>query len=328
MRKVIIIPLLFCCLFAMAQDSERIATEDLTTLQQMEDSLRIVFEGVRTSTSLDERMAANAAFIPLLVNTLKTPNSFYYPFDSLQNVSVEYDPGKTFRILTWVVVQHDGAFDNVTYKYYGAIQKNNPEKLELYPLLDQSLEMGSPETKEGADSKNWFGSIYYNIVPYQKGDFNYFLLFGWDGHNNKTEKKLIDILYFDEEGKPRFGHPLFTAFTEKGETRIISRFILEYKEGSLVNLNYDKEKDAIVYDHLVPESEEAAKAKKRSQYVPDGTYEAYVFDGTYWNIDPKVFEESPLLDTFKERNRREEPQVKRKKKKRNKNKKMRIQQGR
>jgi hypothetical protein len=62
---------------------------------------------------------------------------------------------------------------------------------------------------------------------------------------------------------------------------------MEYKKDGRARMNYDKDMDMIVYDHLVSESNEPTK-----QYtmVPDGDYQGFKWTNGKWVIVDKIFD--------------------------------------
>ena len=92
----------------------------------------------------------------MLVRSLKIPNSFYFPFDSLQTISKLYAPDSSFRIFTWQIKK-----DVYVFIQRGAIQMRTADgSLKLIPLHDVSMFTKKPEDSvRGAN--NWIGAIYY-----------------------------------------------------------------------------------------------------------------------------------------------------------------------
>ena len=181
-----------------------------------QDSLQGVFDAAKYNAimkrlnraygdSLQEhRLNSNAVAIRNLVATLKTTNSYQYPFDSLKKyISILNAPDNSFRIFTWAI-----PLANQTYRYFGAIQMNSAE-LQLVGLQDGSGSMDSPELKDNVPPDQWFGALYYNITLQTVGTKKLYMLFGWDGNNNQSTKKLVNVMVFDEAGKPSFGLPIF-----------------------------------------------------------------------------------------------------------------------
>lgn len=90
-----------------------------------EDSLKKLSNQIIHDRDEVVRRNSTFLFIKTLVSALKLPNSFEYPFDSVTSISILRSQDKIFRIFTWHLRTDDGL-----YRYYGAIQKNNKEKLE------------------------------------------------------------------------------------------------------------------------------------------------------------------------------------------------------
>lgn len=264
---------------------------DPVVMKQHEDTLIQIFNKMRTSAKEEDRFNACYKFVPELVKALKEPGSYTYPFDSLKGMSIVKPEDDSFRVFTWMVVKGNADdVKSISYKYFGAIQINNPEKLELIPLDDKSLSLTAPEDKV-LGNEDWYGALYYNIHQYTYGGTTYYLLFGWDGNTSMSDKKLADLLYF-QEGKTRFGAPVFEVLSPITNTKSTKhRLVLEFKEGSIVTLNFNKEENKIVYDFLAPEDETAGKIMGAAfTYVPDGTYQ-----GMELNLSTGMWEARPLV---------------------------------
>jgi hypothetical protein len=212
-----------------------------------------------------DRMGQNAIFIKNLVQALKISHSFDFDFDSLKNVSVLTPSNKSFRIFTWFIPFNDG-----TYKYYGTIQQNsNDGKLQLIPLFDGTAELASDNLI--TDSKQWFGARYFNLITVSAtNQRNYYLLLGWKGNNSKTNKKVIEVLSF-ENNKAIFGKPVLETSDKKG---LLNRRVFEYNKQNVMTLLYDKASNQIVFDHLAPL--EADKKDNPEFFVSDGTFDGYL----------------------------------------------------
>ena len=81
-----------------------------------------------------ERITSCYYFIETLKTALQIPNSFDYDFDLLKTVSSITSEDDKFRVFTWNLL-----LDSGKYMYFGAIQMNNPDSLELYGLYDSSV---------------------------------------------------------------------------------------------------------------------------------------------------------------------------------------------
>ena len=160
----------------------------------------------------------------------------------------------------------------------------NSEDLKLYPLVDRSFEMEAPDFEE-VDNKNWFGSIYYNILDFDTPQGKKYLVFGFDGNTFFNKKKVIDVLHFKDD-KPVFGAPVFHRSEEStNHPPVKHRVVKEYYAEARVKLNYDEVHDAIVFDHVIE------MGRGKSMYsVPDGTYEGYKYENGRWMHVEKMFD--------------------------------------
>ena len=268
--------LFFSLLISFASTKAQSTTNFDPKFRILEDSLKHLSYKVINSSDEVVRRNANNVFIKTLVSTLKLPNSFYYPFDSVVSISILKSQDDVFKIFTWHLYSDDG-----TYRYYGAIQKNNKEKLELYPLFDNSKYIDHPEdtilTKD-----SWYGAHYYTIVETSKSNKNkQYVLLGWKGDDVKINQKVIDVLSFNKEGKPSFGAAIFN-YGDSVKTRVI----FKYARSVSMMLRYLPSKKWIVYDHLASPS--ADKIGLYEFYGPDLSYDGLKFKRKKWYLMEKI----------------------------------------
>lgn len=295
MKFNLVVLILFTCQLAMAQIKTmeksidpRISATDWAILEEQEDTMGIFSYATLHDTTEINRMASCKLLITKLVSALKVENSFYYPFDQLKTVSIQYPPDSSFRIFTWQLFVNDNE-----YRYYGAIQLNNKE-LKLIPLIDRSMNIKDPETEIVGNDK-WYGGIYYRILPFETPVGTKYLLFGYDAFEFWFKRKFIDVLSFDSTGKAIFGAPVFVKNTPE-ESWTKNRFVMEYSSESSVTLNYANNMDLIVFDNLeeIPSNNPENGGMLR---VPDGTYDAFELKNGVWtvivNLPNQVLEEAP-----------------------------------
>jgi hypothetical protein len=277
-----------------------LSTKDLQKIKLMEDTLHRLSNLFTEDTIADNRKKACYNFIPKFVNALKTDNSFYYPFDSFETVAKVYAPDSSFRIFTWQLYfsmpvklagknGKDTILQRPIIRYYGVIQMKSKE-LKMYPLFDagDTLKYG---TQQILSNDNWWGQLYYNIIQKTVNGKTYYTTFGFEAADPLTRRKIIDILTFDKTGKPVFGAPMFyfkhTDSSQVKEIDTLTRFFIEYKHNASTILNYDQEKEMIVFDHVAPPNDKSTGAT--FTYVPDGTYEGFVWTNNRWNWVEQVF---------------------------------------
>jgi hypothetical protein len=260
---------------------------NLRALLVYEDSLVILGDSLVRGSSYEVREAACVAFIPMLVKALRTPDAFEFPFERVKTLSVVKAPDESFRLFSFQMMLWD-----YTYRYFGAIQYRDDE-LRLTPLIDASLFMPDsvlPTAVLGPEE--WYGAIYYGITSRKHKGKTYYFLFGFDGLDLFSSRKLVEVLQFQDE-RPVFGAPLFPD--QNDPPAYSHRFILEYKKEASASLNYDTELEQIVFDHLVPEN--PLSEGIRSTYIPDGTYQGFQWDTKkgHWDYVDKVFTQMQLF---------------------------------
>src|ERR1700749_4545697 len=154
--------------------TQTISKADLHLLQKKEDSLQIYSVKLLQGINDIDRFKADSIFTRVLVRALKTTNSFYYPFDSVESVSKLYAPDSSFRIYTWQMVVNDNMV-----RQHGAIQMKTADgSLKLFPLIDKSDIMQNESDSIG-DNRGWVGAVYYKIVEKEKDGQNIYTLLGY-----------------------------------------------------------------------------------------------------------------------------------------------------
>ncbi len=194
------------------------------TMQGREDSLKYYAVELVNNPDAGVRFEADSMFTKMLVRALIQPYSFKYPFDSLQTISRLYAPDSSFRIFTWQVMK-----DENTFRRKGAIQMNTPDgSLKLFPLIDKTNVLEDLNTAV-YDNENWIGAIYYKIIEKSYRGKKFYTLLGYDEHSFRSTKKRLEVLSFDDNGKPVFGGRYF-MFEKYPARNAFTRFDIEYKK--------------------------------------------------------------------------------------------------
>lgn len=278
MKKLIVLFLLSsACGSLIAQG---IGKNELKVLQQKEDSLKSYAVKIIQGINADDRFLADSIFTRMLVRALKTPNSFHYPFDSLETVSRLYSPDSVFRIFTWQLMINENVI-----RQHGAIQmKTYDGSLKLYPLIDKS-DVTTNIADTVGNNYGWIGAIYYRIIQKRSSNQNYYTLLGFDENNIRSTRKIIEVLNF-QNNEPTFGGRYFSYEEDSAFKTSQSRYVMEYKKESGPRLTYDKDLDMIIVEHLISESNEP---KKKWTLVGDGDYEGFKWKNGKWVHVEKVF---------------------------------------
>jgi len=285
----------FSGLLANPTVSGTLKPEQLAKFRAYNDSLKVYNDSLVNAMAETERTGAAMKIIKTFSRVLREEGAYQYTFDSLTSIAVVTPEDNKFRIFTWQV-----AFDNGTYRYFGVIQSNET-KPKLQPLVDYGSLYEHPDSII-VDADRWIGALYYRIIPAKVGKKTYYTLFGWDANNVRTNKKLIDILWFDEDGKAKLGYPLFDMDKEKSPCRVI----LEYKKDATLSLSYYPEEKQIYYDHLVSLS--GSTDPIAIDKVPDGTLEGFKWEKGKWRkinlIEYQRRENGDVPNVIKEQTKR------------------------
>jgi hypothetical protein len=258
----------------------QINTSEKNQLHKKEDSLKSFALQIIQGRTAGERFTADSQFTKMFVRALKIKNSFYYPFDSLITISKLVPEDSSFKILTWQMVINE----NLT-RQHGAIQMRTEDgSLKLFPLIDKSDVTINEEDTIG-NNFGWMGAVYYKIIEKHAFGKNYYTLLGYIENTISSNKKVIEILTFDD-GQPIFGGSYFSFQDNSVIKKYRARYIMEYKKNASPRLTYDPDQDMIIFEHLISESGEP---QKKYTYIPDGDYEGLTWRDGKWVHIQKVF---------------------------------------
>ncbi len=134
-------------------------------------------------------------------------------------------------------------------------------------LLRGEEGLSEMETDTVIASKDWYGSLYYDIQALGGADEMTYILLGFDPDNINMNAKVIEILHFDENGNPVFGKKIFSKDKMKH-----SRMIFKYSPLATMMLKFDSTRTRIIFDHLSPSSPQFEGQYR--YYGPDFSYDA------------------------------------------------------
>lgn len=276
-------------LFSVPVFAQKIAADGLKTLKVYNDTLGYYSHEMIFNEEPSTRFHADSVFIKNLVQALKIPYSYYYPFDSIKTVSILYPPDSSFRIFSWQI-QRDESY----FRQFGAIQMNTKDgSLSLFPLHDMS-DYTSSLTDSVRHADSWVGAIYYGLIQKNYNGKKYYTLLGFDDNDFMTTRKWIEVLSFNANNIPVFGGRYFDYQEDSLKpAQPAYRFCLEYKKDGRARMVYDPELDMIVFDHLISET---GDQQKRFTLIPDGDYEGFKWKDGKWMHVEKVFETQNLKD--------------------------------
>lgn len=286
MKRILFLLFFFCFTLALSAQKKPAKPAPAALMSQLEENMRNYAFDVVNAEEMVDRFRADSFLTRALVQSLKLPYSFYYPFDSLKTVSVQYAPDSSFRIFTWQVMK-----DLTLYRKKGAIQMNTADgSLKLFPLFDYTSFTDNP-VDSVRDNQHWIGAIYYNIILKKFNNRNYYTLLGFDPNDARSTKKWAEVLTFDDNGKPQFGGRFFNYPNDEIKPpQPAYRFCLEFKKEGNASLNYDPELDMIAFAHLISET---GDTKLKYTLIPDGGFEGFRWTNGRWVHVPLIREMDP-----------------------------------
>lgn len=238
-------------------------------MQLHADSIKYARQYVLNAEGAEERLLRNDSLCKAVTRFLEQPKSFDFKCDSVPFFGDLHSPDNAFRILTWNVPLEGGRF-----KYFAIVQTNKGVSTEL---IDQNEKLDRKPEFKALKHDNWLGALYFEIVPFNIKKQKYYVLLGWDGKTNMSNRKIIEVMYFDNKQRPRFGKDVFkeSKFNKR-------RVILEYTEDAYVSLRYHPEKKWIVFNHLMPMKPELEGVYEF--YRPDMSFDAYELKKNGWEL--------------------------------------------
>lgn len=252
-----------------AQKFEVPDTTNFDSIRNLEYRLEGLSANIINGEDQLTRITSTYYFIQNLKEVLRIPNSYNYPFTKLETVSILKPEDNKFRIFTWNLL-----LDSSKYMYFGVIQMNRSDTFQIFGLYDSSSFIKNP-TYSVLDNRHWMGALYYQIQEFKHNKKTHYLLMGWDGENSTLNRKIIEVLWFDEKGQVRFGAPLFDNGGD-----IQNRMIFTFAEQATMLLRYEKEENIIIFANTVPPN---PQLKGQFQYyLPDGTYDYMKYKKGFW----------------------------------------------
>ncbi len=266
---------LFFCLSAVTSIAQNNGGQQVPkiTMRLLEDSLLVTADSMYIAALPEERLAHSQQFARQLVQALRTPDSWSYPFEKLaQKINIIYPEDKAFRIFNWAIAPNEAI-----RHYYGAIQLPGTQ-LKLYGLVDYSNELGKGAQDSVFTGGHWMGGLYYRIIAKEVDGRTLYTLFGHNAASPVSTRKFLDVLDLTPAG-PKFGAQIFGIRSDNFPAQKVNRFVLEYKKDVQASMNWDPEMNAIFFDRL---SSQVNDPNRKYTFIPSGQYDGFRWSGNQW----------------------------------------------
>lgn len=270
MKLFLFIALIIGVLSASAQGN-------LDKVMELEQELAAKLNEARQFKTLKDQHGPNQEFEELLRQMLSYDEAFTYEFETLGKlISTIKSPDGAFRIFNWNMEYGDFK----RHKYYCLMMKKDPKSDGYYiiELFDHSDDYEYDAEFKALTEKKWYGCLYYEIIPIQKGVKTQYTLLGWDGNDMLSNQKIIETMKFHKKDKLKFGEAMFKSDEEKTKRRVI----FEYNEQSVMSLRYQqiKKEEMLIFDHLSPTAPNLEGMHE--WYVTDLSFDAYSLKNGKW----------------------------------------------
>jgi len=246
------------------------------SLEDRETVLDSLLISLRDGENDAEKKERNQIFKSELESFIESQGALDYNFTKLNTVGIIDSPDNMVRIINWNV-----ELDDFSHQYYCYVLRLDKKKKKYRFTEMKDLTFGMPsQPTDLVTQDNWYGALYYKIIPVQKGSRTMYTLLGWDHNSSLSQMKLIDVMYFSGSDV-KMGSPIFKIGRETHY-----RVFFEHSKKVSMFLNYEADRERIMMDHLSPEA--PSLKNFRSYYVPDLSYDAFTYENNKWILKEDV----------------------------------------
>lgn len=235
---------------------------------------------ILANSEFAKRKEACDTFLVTLKNYIGTDQGYDDKLVSVKSM-LRLDYKDDFRIYTWQM-------PDSTFKYvkFGLVAAKTKKGIVVTELVDNSTMLMEPEFKS-LKPDNWYGAIYYQVIPVKKGRDEVFTLLGF-APDETTNRKVVDVITIDKKGKPKFGDKIFhfDEFMDKTYRKPPLRIILSYGGKYAASVRWNDDKEMIIMDHLSPPDPKLKGVY--STYGPDMSYDALTWEKGWWYLQREV----------------------------------------
>ena len=272
MRKLLIIISFFVALIANAGTLLPSVVNTSTSSVTVSDKLNSYFNEIDLSENDSTTYSINEKIRQEVLEFAETDSNFYKITLGCSRIGCVISPDSKLKIISWNYKLQDNAFGYETI----IIKNSNKKKPKVKAWSVSSKEAFKPTENKTYNSKNWYGALYYNIIPW-KGDY---ILLGYSTYNNISKVKVIEVLNLEKK-RPTLGQKVF-----KKENKTFSRMVFEYSYMANMSLVYNSETKEFVFDHLSPE--EPSMKGLFQYYGPDFSVDVLQENRKYWEYKSDV----------------------------------------
>lgn len=248
-----------------------------TAIWTKADSLLFYSDAMLTCTVPKFREAAAEKFKPLLLEYLNAvkPSDDNLNFEN--RIAVIQPSNQDFTLYSWQYQSQENE-----WKYEAVIRWSSGRINEL----TREIRDYNRIRMEVFGESNWYGAMYYFILPILENTKNEYTLFGFAQDQQDYKYKIIETITVEDE-KLTFGKPIYRISDDQGGTDKFFRQVIPYSKESNCVVEFNEAENEIQYDHIATITDNFTPANKILK-IPDGSYESLSWTGTYWKHDPHL----------------------------------------
>lgn len=268
--------LLFSTYIVFSQAQVGLKTVDIEAESKInEEEIERIAYDLLNADSKQQKIDLNQALKKLLLKELNKEEAKNHPFTNIKSLSVLTPEDSSFRLFNWNIPYANGTFD-----FECGILNLNSNKDSAFTFLTEVVKDSIHENYIGQPNE-WVPGLIYDLVQFKTQFETYYTLLVWDGNNVLTNKKSIDVLWFDADQNARFGAPILVS--NQGRK---CRRIFEFGNENKMRLYFDSLNQRIVFDHLSPSKPNLEGIYE--YYGADLSYDAYQWSGSFWRYHADI----------------------------------------
>lgn len=228
-----------------------------------------LFLAAASETDDNRRIQISDSLIEITGEYLSSDIPFEHIFSDISYMGYYMASDSLVKIVSWNIPMNNGSNSYVCF----VTKRSGKEKQTR--LLTGERGTLSIDQEQQFTAEDWYGVLYYDIIPFNSDTGVLYLLPGLDMNDLYTNGKVLEVMGFGDDGIPYFGEKVIRS----GDS-LLSRMLFRYSSNSSMMLRYESEREWVVFDHLSPA--EPAFSGIYSYYGPDSSYDALVFRGGEW----------------------------------------------
>lgn len=249
------------------------------TVVTLEQKVRVHWDSLVTAPSDSQKIRHAESMLMIVSECTVDDEVFHHPFISWKFCKL-ISSDDQIRMINWNVPLSNGE-----HLFYGCVWYHSLFEDMYYtiPLKDMNRDPDKWDSRYFSNEE-WPGALYYEIIPVFKRNrktTDTYTLLGWDGRDNMTNAKVLDVLKIMGDDKLRFGENIFQT-----PTGLKKRLMFEYADEVSASFKFYPKKKCIVMDHLSPKN--PIMLGVFADYGPDGTYDLYQLEKGIWKLYSKI----------------------------------------